>query len=198
MAVSLQSINSQLAAWEKSSAGQAAIKAKVGEYQKKGVKKTQAGSELMTAERARELANELIGILQSKAGSSAGNGGSGSIPPSVLSHFSSLTAGAPKDNGDGSFSVTISFGDDLTRPSMTNPSTGKPFDIGALNIVAMFNNGVGAPGSVFGIWEGHGKEPRWSQRKRPALGFMQAAKQEFESKYGGSIEVQVTLGGDYK
>ena len=197
MGVSLAKINSALRAWEGSAAGQSAIGAKIAQYRKDGTSTTQAGSRVLTAEEVSALANEFIGVLQKHAGSSSGNGGSGSMPASVSAHFSSLTAGAPVEIGDGAFSVTISFGDDLSRPSMIDQDDGHPLGGGVHNIVALFNNGVNAKGAVYGLWIGHeGQGPMWSRRSRPALGFMQAAKAEFEGAHS-DINVAIKLGDDY-
>lgn len=197
MGVSLDKIQRALNAWEKSPEGKAVIKRKIGELRRSGVSTTQAGSRILTAEDVAALANEFIGTLQRHAGSSSGNGGSGSMPPSVTSHFSSLVAGAPVELDEGSFMVTISFTDDLSRPSMVDHEDGHSLGGGVDNIVAIFNNGVNAKGSVFGNWVGHEEQgPMWSRRNRPALGFMQAAKNEFEGAHA-DVNAQIILGGDY-
>lgn len=198
MGISLAAINQKLRAYENSSAGKAAINRKIHQYQKEGTSTTQAGSRVLTAAEVSALANDFISILQSKAGSSTGNGGSGSIPPSVSAHLSNLTAGTPVEIADGYFSVTISFGDDLSRSSLRKPGTGEPTGEGIRNIVALFNNGAQAKGKVFGFWAGHDDlGPIWSRSMRPALGFMQEAKAEFEGKYGAEFGAQIILGGDY-
>lgn len=197
MGVSLAKINSALRAWEGSAAGQSAIGAKIAQYRKHGTATTQAGSRVLTAEEVTALANEFISVLQKHAGSSSGNGGSGSMPASVSAHFSNLTAGAPVEIGEGAFSVTISFGDDLSRPSMVDHEDGHSLGGGVDNIIALFNNGVNAKGAVFGDWVGHESEgPMWSRRSRPALGFMQAAKAEFEGAHS-DVNVAIRLGSDY-
>lgn len=197
MGVSLAAINKALSAWEGSAAGKSAIGAKIAEYRGNGTTTTQAGSRVLTADEVTALANEFIGVLQKHAGASSGNGGSGSMPPSVSAHFSSLTAGSPVKIGEGAFSVTISFGDNLNRPSMVDPEDGHPLGGGVHNIVALFNNGVNAKGAVHGLWVGHEDQgPMWSRRSRPALGFMQAAKAEFEGAHS-DINVAIRLGSDY-
>lgn len=193
--VSLAAIQRALNAWEHSPEGRAAIKNKIVELRRSGVSTTQAGSRILTADDVAALANEFINTLQRHAGAVSGNGGSGSMPPSVAAHFSSLTAGSPVEIGEGSFMVSISFTDDLSRPSMTEQDSGNALGGGVHNIVALFNNGVNAKGSVYGMWEGHGG-PMWSQRSRPALGFMQAAKNEFEGAHA-DVNAQIILGDDY-
>ena len=155
---------------------------------KNGVGQTQGGSKLLTAAEAEWLASQFIAILRSKASG---------LPESVAAHFASLDHGGASEFAEGFFTVPIYFGDDLSRPSLFDVFTDAPTGEGIDNIVALFNNGANASGRVFGFWDGHDLGPVWSVPTRPALGFMQAAKSDFEGAYGGAYGAYIILGGDY-
>ena len=200
MSVKLSSINKLLKEWEKSDAGKKRIKETVGELREGGVGKTAGGSEILTKEGMEKLAKEFIDTLTMKANTYAGQG-DGSIPPSVLAHFASLYYEGPFEEKDGSYSVLIKFRDDPTRQSLDPDRYGTD----GVNIVALFNNGLGAKNYASGWWEGHeptGAESIYrsgvgtkaayirSTKDRQGLHFIQSAIKDFEEayskKYGAS------------
>lgn len=130
------------------------------------------------------LAHELLSAIQSAAG------GAG-IPASVQSHISSASVSAPVEVGPGSYSVSISFGGDMSRPSLEPRKYG-----GVSNIVALFNKGYSAPKAKYvgGYWHG---SFTWGKPSRPALQFIQAACDSFMASHGGEYDIQIEISGEY-
>lgn len=186
--VNMNSILKKVKSWESSASGQKRMKSTIDKYIQTGVKTTQAGDSVLTLDRMKEMADILIRILTKSA---AG------LPDSVAEHFGSLKSSPPKKLADGSYSIEISFTDDLSRASL------QPYDYeGARNIVAIFNNGypqnagrAEAISQVSGFWHGEYVHARGS---REGLHFMQAAENEFNSTYGAVYDVYVTLDPVYE
>lgn len=66
------------------------------------------------------------------------------------------------------------------------------------NIVAMFNNGVGAKGAVHGYWDDHGDNMYWSRMIRPSLRFVQeAAKNVVEMYKRRGYSISIEISGEY-
>lgn len=186
--VDMASILKKVEDWEKSDTGQKRMKATIDKYIRTNVKTTQAGDSVLTINRMKEMSNILIRTFVKH---SAG------LPSSVAAHFGSLKATPPKRLSDGSYSIEISFADDLSRASL------QPYDYGgARNIIAIFNNGYPNNGGsseaishVSGFWHGEYVHARGS---REGLHFMQAAVDEFNGTYGSVYDVYVTLASVYE
>ena len=66
------------------------------------------------------------------------------------------------------------------------------------NIVALFNNGVGADGAVHGYWDNHGDDMYWSRMIRPSLGFIQeAARNVVEMYKRRGYFISIDISGEY-
>ena len=187
--VNIDSIMDKIYAFEASDKGRKKMRKKYDEYVKNGTSKTQAGSRVLTRLEMEKITNDFIDILTEHAAGC-------SLPESVLAHFSSLKATKPKRMADGSYTVDISFGDDLFRPSLDPGKYG-----GVSNIVAIFNNGypknksrIEAISHVEGWW--HGKNTM-ALGFRPGLYFMQSAVNEFNAKYAGMFDIWVELAEIY-
>lgn len=210
MALDLASINAKLKKYEASKAGQKTIRDTVGSYRKNGVSKTEAGSEVLTEKRMKELATEFIVFLQMKAQAYAQTHiGDGGIPTSVLNHFHSLHYDGPTMTEDGDYLVRVYFDDDLSRLSLLSGDGGRTGD-GIDNIVALFNNGSKKEANyVYGWWEDHspvgpdsvyrsGPESKdafvRSKVGRESLQFVQEAIREFNIKYEKKYGIKIDPG----
>lgn len=192
MSVDSASIMAKVEEFAKSERGKKMIDEKLAEYMKKGKKKTNAGSVIISEAVMEQCAKDLIKLLTSKARSHASMSGNGDgIPPSVLAHFSSLTYSKPIRVNDNTFKIIIQFTDDLSRPSLDPGMYG-----GINNIVALFNNGYRARESIYGWWDSHSKYT-WSRTNREGLRFMQDAMAEFNSSYGPKYNTTAELSGEY-
>lgn len=189
ISVNLDSIMDKIYAFADSDKGQRIMRKKYDEYVKSGVSKTDAGSRVLTKNEMEKISNDFIDMLRSNAAAC-------SLPSSVMEHFDSLKATRPKNGVDGTYSVEISFKDDLFRPSLDPEKYS-----GVSNIVAIFNNGyprdrgkIEAISHVEGWW--HGKNTR-ALGFRPGLYFMQRAVYEFNAKYAGTYDIWVELAEVY-
>lgn len=201
MALSSADILSKVDAWSKTPEGKRRIQAKLDEYKKQGRTTTRAGASIRTERTMYEAAAKMISVMQGAARDAG-------LPDSVLAHFNSLYASAPKALGDGIYVVFINFGDDLSRESLENE-----YDYGGVNnIVALFNNGAHAKNYIYGWWNGHAPTGNtgfrsggsdsyaWvrSKKDREGLHFIQQAVNDFNGNYGADYEVTATVGDDYK
>lgn len=172
----------------------------IRKYRNEGITKTDGGSEILTKARMAELAAELISILKTTAASY-------DLAPSVMKHFNSLDY-VFQDLGNEKFECYIYFNDDLSRDSLEDDyNQGE----GINNIIALFNNGYVASAPKYGWWNGHapagesihrsgiGNTSAYIQgtQARPSLRFMQAAIEEFYSKYAKQYAMTVVLDDDY-
>lgn len=188
MKINSAALSAKIEAFKASSEGKETIKNAIVKYREGGSTGGQGGSgggsEAITYDKMEKVAKELISMVRKHAASAG-------LPASVMAHIESLEASPIVTRDDGSAQISINMMDDPSRPSLL------PEDFSGLpNIVASFNRGIDAHGSVFGYWESAGKEV-WSQKHRPALLFMQAAINEFNTKYGSKYNVTVTLAPEY-
>lgn len=188
MKINSAALSAKIEAFKASSEGKETIKNAVVKYLEGestgGHGGSGGGSEAITYDKMEKAAKELIAMVRKHAASAG-------LPASVMAHIESLEASPIVTRDDGSAQISINMMDDPSRPSLLPENfSGLP------NIVASFNRGIDAHGSVFGYWESAGKEV-WSQRHRPALLFMQSAINEFNVKYGSKYNVTVTLAPEY-
>ena len=193
--ISLGSIESKVEAWSKSKEGQRRINEVISGYRKAGKSRTAAGGIVFGDEDMIQLASEFIDILKAEAGSSG-------LKDSVLKHFDSLIADPPVQSGTGRdgedmFCVNIRFADDLKRDSLDND--GYHDYPGVNNIVALFNNGVDAAATTYGLWKKHAPtgaaiirstaDSAWAKTEpvRPPLQFIQRAVDIFQKKYSNVV-----------
>lgn len=147
--------------------------------------KTQAGDDVITYEQMQAAAKELVALVRRHAASA-------SLPPSVMTHVESFIDSPLVIHPDGSASIEINMLDDARRPSVQPES----YD-GAYNIVALFNKGYTAGGSIYGRWESAERDI-WTKQHREGLFFLQKAINEFNSKYAAKYNVSVRLDGQYE
>lgn len=185
MKINSAALSAKIEVFKASSEGKETIKNAIVKYREGGsIGGSGDGSEAITYDKMEKVAKELISMVRKHAASAG-------LPASVMAHIESLEASPIITRDDGSAQISINMMDDPSRPSLL------PEDFSGLpNIVASFNRGIDASGSVFGYWESAGKEV-WSQKHRPALLFMQAAINEFNAKYGSKYNVTVTLAPEY-
>jgi len=108
---------------------------------------------------------------------------------------------------DGSFTIYITFDDDLHRDSLYSDGYE-----GVRNIVAVLNNGYHAKNYVYGDWDNHAPtgESKFdgrsidtsafirSRKDREGLHFIQQAVQDFNGNYGADFNVTAIVGEDYR
>lgn len=187
--VNMDSILDKLYAWERSDKGQKKIQGTVNKYIRNNVRKTQAGSRVLTEKDMKDAANKLVQTIRDTALGC-------NLPQSVAAHFGSLKAGKLQRQPDGSYIIEINFTDDLTRESLQPEKYG-----GVRNIIAIFNNGYPsdrgrseAISYVTGWW--HGKETR-ALEFRQGLYFMQDAVNDFNLNYGMPLGMYAEVGEVY-
>lgn len=181
----------RLGKWVSSPEGQKRISEKLNIYRSGGDQhvnssgKTYGGSTIVTYDQMEIAARDFIAIVRKHAASSG-------LPESVMAHIESLYAAPISVNSDGSASIDISMSDDPHRESLQP----ERFD-GLENIVAAFNVGIDAEGSVFGTWKSRGIDT-WSRKSRKGLHFIQAAVNEFNAQYGAKYNVTVSINSQYE
>lgn len=187
--INIDSVLDKVYAWERSKRGSDTIQKTINKYKKGNVRKTSAGSRVVTDADMKAAANKLVETIRSTA---RGCG----LPQSVSDHFDSLRAGRPQLQPDGSYVIEISFTDDLTRESLEPHRYG-----GAKNIIAIFNNGypldksrAEAISHVSGWW--HGKYTN-ALGSRQGLYFMQDAVNDFNLNYGIPLGMVAEVGEIY-
>ena len=162
---------------------------KINNYVMHNIKRTKAGSRIITYRDMLDAGDKLVQQIRSSAQGC-------DLPPSVLAHFDSLKRGKAERLPDGSYVMEISFTDDLSRPSLQPEKYG-----GVRNIVAIFNNGYPANANrseaishVSGFW--HGKETV-ALPQRAGLYFMQDAVNDFNLNYGMALGMYAEVGVVY-
>lgn len=175
------SINAKVASWGRSSAGQAKINAVINNYIQTGTSSvmiTGTGN-LITKAQMAEAAEKMKSLLMQCASG---------LPASVQAHIDSTSIGPIVENGPGTYSVELSFGGGLGRPSLdpTNYPGGYP------NIVRLFNDGYGPIGQVFGEWHG---QRVGSKTFREGTHFVTQAVDTFNSTYGGQYHATASANG---
>lgn len=176
--LNVASVQSKLNAWSKSKAGLGTMREKIDEYVNNDVRKSQAGSRVLTKKWVSELATELAGAI------SAGAAG---LPGSVAANVNSVSAGGVKYIGGGAMMAELNFSGDLMRSSLV------PEKYGDVNIVAIFEKGYDASAPVSGEWHG---QTVFSLTHREGLGFIAEAVDEFNAKYS-DLGVTATVLGIY-
>lgn len=134
------------------------------------------------------------------------------LPQSVMNHLETadIAGGLRIENGEGV--ARIYFGGDMSRPSLYEEYEGPHGERGAINIVAILNNGYHAKKHVYGAWTGHDNDSskssdirtgwRWdggstrfvdpfirSRKDREGLHFIQQAIDDFNGNYGAEYNV---------
>lgn len=187
--INMGSILDKLYAWERSDKGQKRIQSTVNKYVRNNVRKTEAGSRVLTESDMKEAAKKLVQTIRNTALGC-------NLPASVAAHFGSLKVGKLQRQPDGSYIIEINFTDDLTRESLQPEKYG-----GVRNIIAIFNNGYPsdrgrseAISHVSGWW--HGKETT-ALEFRQGLYFMQDAVNDFNLNYGMPLGMYAEVGAVY-
>ena len=187
--VNIDSVLDKVYEWEKSKQGSEKIQKVVNKYKRSNVKKTDAGSRVITNRDMKAASDKLVKTIKSTARGC-------SLPQSVLEHFDSLRAGRPQLQPDGSFLIEINFTDDLSRESLEPHRYG-----GVQNIIAIFNNGypldesrAEAISHVSGWW--HGKYTN-ALGSRQGLYFIQDAVNDFNLNYGIPLGMVAEVGAIY-
>ena len=176
--LNVASVQAKLQAWEKSAQGRETMRRKIDEYIDRDVRKSQAGSRVLTKKWVTEMAAELADAIKANA---AG------LPGSVAADVNSISAGGVTYVGGGAMMVELNFSGDLMRSSLV------PERYGDVNIVALFEKGYHASGQVIGYWHG---EPTLSLTDRPGAWFISNAVEWFNGKYA-DLGVTVTVLGIY-
>ena len=137
------------------------------------------------ADALRNAARELKSMIEEAASAEFT-----STQASILNHIRDIGIG-DVEGGGGAYSITLFLGGDLSRPSLN------PRNDGADDIVGLFIHGWGPkswpPKRVFGVWHGMTVGSRVAKE---GMGFLQAAIDEFNMKYGYS-GITATIGGSY-
>lgn len=187
--INYDSILDKVYAYAESKDGQERMQKKISNYVWHDVKRTKAGSRVITYRDMMAAGDKLVQMIRNTAQGC-------DLPPSVLAHFDSLERGAAKKQPDGSYVMEISFKDDLSRESLRPEKYG-----GVRNIIAIFNNGYPADASrseaishVSGWW--HGKETV-ALPQRVGLYFMQDAVNDFNLNYGMALGMYAEVGVVY-
>lgn len=183
------SILKKINAYTQSAAGQERMQKKINNYILHNVKKTKAGSRVITQRDMIEVGDKLVQMIRQAAQSC-------DLPESVMAHFNTLKRGRAVLMPDGSFQMEINFNDDLSRPSL------RPEDYGGVtNIIAIFNNGYPsdrgrseAISHIEGWW--HGKNTV-ALAYRPGLYFIQSAVNDFNVNYGLPLGIYAEVGAVY-
>lgn len=178
--VNTASIQGKVNSWVKSADARQRAEEKVNEYIDSDVRQSSGGSRVLTVAWVNEMAQELAGMINTKAASTIG------------SHGINVTAsgGGAQRVGSGGItaSVDISADGGLFRPSLYPKKYG-----GVDNIVALFEHGYDAGGLVWGEWHG---DYTWSLSHRDGEDFIHEAVDDFNTKYSG-FGITVTIMGPY-
>ena len=105
------------------------------------------------------------------------------LPARVIELLADIVVKDPTDNGDGTFSITVTWGGDLDRSSM---STKKDYGYD-INLAALYNNGVDHV--MKQIFETRGNMLMVSSTFIPSTNFIENAINEFMSQYGNKYHV---------
>lgn len=210
-AINMSSIMSKVGAYSRSVSGKLRMKECIQKYATDGKSRTSGGGKVITEDEMWKAAEKLICVLQETARSF-------DLPQSVMQHFMNLETSGPYKNPDGSTTICVHFGGDLSRESLEDGSdyyggrfggnTGEGID----NIVALLNNGANARNYAYGWWNGHSatgdailrsgvkSDFAWvkSKKDREALHFIQQAVDDFNGNYGADYNVTATAGDDYQ
>lgn len=184
--VNAASIRSKVLSYMQSSQYKADMKGKISQLRKSGKDGDELGLDIVSVPEMEAALQALIRLLRSYAGG---------LPSSVAAHFDLLTAsGVSIFSDDSGASATVSFGGDLSRPSLVR-SDGSSAG-GIEDIVMLFDQGYSASSRVYGYYSNWGALKRdpsegpsgdmviVSRQSRPGLGFLEAAIDAFNAQYG--------------
>lgn len=181
--LNMGSVMGKIQGYASSSKGKAAMQKRADDIIRKGLHSGKIKNEAELFAAMQSDANRMIAELRGVAASYG-------LPESVMAHFDSLTASAPRKTATG-YAIDISFADGLGRPSLYPEG----YPEGVRNIVALFNNGYTAKYHVEGEWRGQIFKSKLS---RQGLHFMNAAVESFTPSAGSDFSVDVVLSGEYK
>lgn len=189
MGVNLGSIVDKLNKYASSKAGKAKMDAAIqsireGGNASLGSRALGTNTGVATYHQMEAAAEDLIAIIRRHAASS-------NLPESVMAHIESFCKTPLIKNPDGSASISLTMTDDLSRESLQPDK----FD-GSYNIVAAFNSGYSAKGSVYGLWKSKDIKVK-SLSVREGSRFIQSAVDEFNSKYAAKYNVTVSIDSVY-
>ena len=108
--INYDAILDKVYAYTESSKGQERMQKKINNYVMHNIKRTKAGSRVITYRDMIDAGDKLVQQIRSAAQGC-------DLPASVLAHFDSLKRGRAEKQPDGSYVMEISFTDDLSRPS---------------------------------------------------------------------------------
>ena len=197
--IDVDAINKRLKEYEKSSEGKKRKKEFLENCIENDIRKTEAGSVIVTEEMMEEAARLMIQTLKNVAFATE------ELPESVRAHFASLDNSPPTKVstplGDR-YIVNIYFTDDLSRFSLViakgrrrGQFTGEGID----NIVSLFDTGFAAKSTAHGLWYGHEDiGPIKSKQSRAGLYFMRDAVRLFNDKFSKKYGVEAYIAADSK
>lgn len=150
---------------------------------------------LVTPESMNEAAAKMIDVIRSVAHTY-------SLPDSVMELFDAAHIVSYNYKPNGIASVFIGFGNtnsssDLGRESLYPQG----YPDGVDNIIALFNNGYKASGTVYGMWRPHGSAKAIhvkSKQERPQLDVIADIIRTFNSNYSSDYNCEAVAGDDYK
>lgn len=192
--INMSSISSKFEAFTKTDECKKMVKDKINEYVSSGVKKTASGSYILTEERMRDIADQLILCIQRVV---IMYNRTHDIPDDMLDLFDYLRHDDPRRvisaGGLEGYLINLSFNVDLYRPSLEPQNWDgvdniiKLFDEGYCTTQFFDSRGVRHNKQVRGEWKTIGKVV-YSTPYRRHLGFMQEAIDEFNEMYDGVAE----------
>lgn len=176
----LDSINSKIDAWAKSSVGKQKAANKIDEYIDRDKRITEAGGRVLTIQWVSELANELCNMITANAAS---------LPSSVVAHVNSIQAWRPIKTGSGKIMAYINFTDTNMDRISLQPEVYGFTD----NIVVQFEKGWNAKNYTYGEYNG---DKIRSRKEYPGAWFIHKAVAEFNSRYA-SLEITASIPSIY-
>lgn len=197
--IDISAIEKKTKEFEKSPEGKKRKKEFIEHCIEHDIRKTEAGSVVVTKEMMEEAARLMIQTLKNVAFATE------ELPESVRAHFASLDNSPPTKVttplGDR-YIVNIYFTDDLSRFSLViakgkrrGQFTGEGID----NIVSLFDTGYAAKDSARGLWYGHEDiGVIKSKQSRAGLHFMRDAVRLFNDMYSQKYGVEAYIAADPK
>lgn len=184
--VNAASLRNKFLSYMQSPQYKADMKGQIAQLRKSGKDGDALGLDIVSIPEMEAALQALIGILRSY---------SGGLPSSVAAHFDALVAsGISIASDDSGASASVSFGGDLSRPSLVR-SDGSAAG-GIDDIVMLFDQGYSASSRVYGYYSNWGALKRdpaegpsgdmviASLQTRPGLGFLESAIDAFNAQYG--------------
>lgn len=174
------SIAKKVESYFTSGKGRDRIQDTVNKYIDNDVRRTQAGSRVITLQFMRECAHELCSMINANAAA---------LPASVYAHVQSINVQGVFREDSGAIRAHISFTDtSMERPSLV-PEVYGFVD----NIVVLFEKGWHANAPVYGEWHG---QKVGSRTDYPGDNFIHSAVDSFNGKYGG-LGIRATITSVY-